>query len=165
MSNLRVVAYKTAPEASLAVDHLIAAGVSKGDISVLMSDKTHGTHFAVKETTKAPEGGATGAAVGGVLGAIGATAVAAAGIAIPGIGFLAAGPIMTALAGLGAGAAAGGVVGGLAGLGIPEHEAGLYENALKEEAVLIGIDAKTDRITEIVDDLENKTAPIRIVNA
>lgn len=162
---MRVVAYKTPQEASLAVDHLIAAGVAQSDISVLMSDKTHGTHFAVKEATKAPEGGAAGAAVGGVLGAIGATAVAAAGITIPGIGFLAAGPIMTALAGLGAGAAAGGAIGGLAGLGIPEHEAGLYEEALKEEAVLVGVETKSDVATAIVDDLENKTDPIRIVKS
>ncbi len=114
-SNTRVVAYKNAHEASLAVDHLVAAGIKPDEISVLMSDKTHDTHFAVNEATKAPEGGATGAAIGGTLGAIGATAAAAAGVVIPGVGFLAAGPIMTALAGLGAGAAAGGAVGGLVG--------------------------------------------------
>jgi hypothetical protein len=37
--------------------------------------------------------------------------------------FIAAGPIMAALAGAGVGAATGGIAGGLIGLGMPEYEA------------------------------------------
>jgi hypothetical protein len=50
-------------------------------------------------------------------------------LAIPGLGrFIAAGPIMAALAGAGAGAAAGGLTGALIGMGIPELESktGIY---------------------------------------
>lgn len=165
MSNIRVIAYQTPAEASQAVDHLIAEGVPKGDISVMLSEQTHGTHFAVKENTKGTEGAGIGAAVGGVLGAIGATAVAAAGIAIPGIGFLAAGPIMTALAGLGAGAATGGLIGGLAGLGVPEHEAKLYEEIVKDGGVLVGVSTHDDARKRLVEGLKDKTDPIRVARA
>jgi hypothetical protein len=57
----------------------------------------------------------------GLLAGIGA-------LAIPGVGpFIAAGPIMGGLAGLGAGGAAGGFIGALVGMGIPEYEAKRYE--------------------------------------
>jgi hypothetical protein len=43
-------------------------------------------------------------------------------LAIPGVGpFIAAGPIMAALAGAGVGAAVGGLAGALVGMGIPEE--------------------------------------------
>jgi hypothetical protein len=49
-------------------------------------------------------------------------------LAIPGLGvFIAAGPIMAALAG-----AAGGLTGALIGLGIPEYEAKRYEGKVKD---------------------------------
>jgi hypothetical protein len=49
-------------------------------------------------------------------------------LAIPGLGvFIAAGPIMAALAG-----AAGGLTGALIGLGIPEYEAKRYEEKVKD---------------------------------
>jgi hypothetical protein len=45
-------------------------------------------------------------------------------LAIPGLGpFIAAGPIMTALAGMGMGGAVGGITGALIGMGIPERRA------------------------------------------
>ena len=53
-------------------------------------------------------------------------------LAIPGVGpFIAAGPIMAALAGAGVGAAVGGLTGALVGMGIPEYEAKRYEGKSK----------------------------------
>ena len=53
-------------------------------------------------------------------------------LAIPGVGpFIAAGPIMAALAGAGVGAAVGGLSGALIGLGIPQYEAKQYEGKIK----------------------------------
>jgi len=50
----------------------------------------------------------------------------------PGLGpFIAAGPIMAGLAGLGVGGAVGGVTGALIGMGIPEFEAKRYEGRLQ----------------------------------
>ena len=49
-------------------------------------------------------------------------------LAIPGIGpFIAAGPLVAALAGVGVGGAVGGIAGALIGMGIPEYEAKRYE--------------------------------------
>jgi len=73
-----------------------------------MSDATRGREFALTMATKAPEGAATGATVGGALGAIAAGLVVLGVIAIPGLAIVAAGPVVATLAGLGAGAAAGG---------------------------------------------------------
>jgi uncharacterized membrane protein len=61
-------------------------------------------------------------------------------LAIPGVGpFIAAGPIMAALAGAGVGAAVGGLSGALIGLGIPEYEAKRYEGKIKEGNILISV--------------------------
>jgi len=61
-------------------------------------------------------------------------------LAIPGVGpFIAAGPIMAALAGAGVGAAVGGLSGALIGLGIPEYEAKQYEGKIKEGNILISV--------------------------
>src|SRR5687768_7549477 len=101
--------------ASDAFNRLVAAGWAPNEISVLLSDQSAGTHFGVKEKTKAPEGAATGAAIGGTLGAVIAGLAAVGSIVIPGLGLLAAGPIVAALAGAGAGGATGGLLGGLLG--------------------------------------------------
>ena len=77
-------------------------------------------------------------------------------LAIPGLGpFIAAGPIMAALAGAGAGAAAGGLVGALVGMGIPEYEAKRYEGKIKQGNVLISVHSdnsdETKRAKEIFE--------------
>ena len=61
-------------------------------------------------------------------------------LAIPGVGpFIAAGPILAALAGAGTGAAIGGVAGGLIGMGIPEYEAKRYEGYIKDGGILLSV--------------------------
>ena len=165
MSTTRVLAYKTAAEAQRAADYLVNQGVPQSDISVLMNDKTHGAHFQIEEKTKSNEGAGVGAVVGGVLGALGATAAAIAGIAIPGVGFLAAGPIMTALAGAGAGGAVGGLAGGLAGLGVAEHEAKFYEELVTEGGVLLGVSVPDDNRSKLIHKLEEHTAPARVTTS
>jgi hypothetical protein len=87
---------------------------------------------------------ATGAAIGGALGALllGLTAVGT--IVAPGLGLAAAGHWLPVLAGFGAGALGGGLIGGLAGLGIPEHEAEIYRGELEKGGILLGIFAPND---------------------
>jgi hypothetical protein len=58
-------------------------------------------------------------------------------LAIPGLGvFIAAGPIMAALAGAAGGAAAGGLIGALIGMGVPEYEAKRCEGKVKDGNIL-----------------------------
>ena len=96
-----------------AVDKLKMAGFSNLDISVLMPTQKGNDHFVHEKSSKAPEGATTGATSGALLGGGLGWLVGIGALAIPGIGpFVAAGPIMAALAGAGVGGAVGGVAGG-----------------------------------------------------
>jgi hypothetical protein len=145
MSQLVTGIFPNRAVAERATQNLIDAGFAPEDTSILMSEGTRGREFQMKESTKAPEGAVTGATVGGILGAVAAGLVALGTLAVPGVGLVAAGPIVAALSGLGAGAAAGGVVGGLVGLGVPEHEAKFYDEEIRKGGILVGVYAHGDR--------------------
>ena len=122
------------------VQDLKAGGFSNNDISVLFPDKSGTKDFAHEKNTKVPEGAATGAGTGGILGGALGWLVGIGALAIPGVGpFIAAGPIMAALAGAGVGAAVGGLTGALVGMGLPEYEARRYEGKIKEGNSLISV--------------------------
>jgi len=149
------------PVAELIVERLTSAGFPIGDISVLLSDQDGTRDLSYEKHTKAPEGIATGAGTGGILGG---TVGALAGIgllAVPGVGpFLAAGPIMASLSGAALGATLGGVAGGLVGLGIPEYEAKRYNGKVEDGHVLISVHTQngdeTARAVEILKASEAK---------
>src|SRR5215467_10955248 len=125
--------YPTTADAEQAVGALVVEGFSNSDISVLLPDKQGSRDFAHEKHTKAPEGTTTGATAGGVIGGALGLLAGIGAIAIPGLGpFIAAGPIMATLTGVGVGATAGGIVGALVGMGIPEYEAKRYEGHVKE---------------------------------
>ena len=110
------------------------------DISALVPNNPGTKDLAHELNSKAPEGAATGAASGGLLGGTLGLLAGIGALAIPGVGpFIAAGPIMGALAGLGVGAASGGMVGGLVGYGMPEYEAKRYEGRIKDGGVLVSV--------------------------
>ena len=89
--------------------------------------------FAHEKNTKAPEGASTGAGAGAVVGGSLGWLAGIGALAIPGLGpFIAAGPIMAALAGAGVGGAVGGLTGALIGMGIPEYEAKRYEGRVND---------------------------------
>jgi hypothetical protein len=116
--------YHNASQAERVVDRLREAGFSNDDISVLLQDNQGSKDFAHEKNTKAPEGTTTGVTAGGVIGGTLGLLAGIGALAIPGVGpFIAAGPIMGALAGLGVGGAVGGLIGALVGMGIPEYEA------------------------------------------
>ena len=132
--------YKNSMAAERAVDRILAAGFSNNDISVLLPDNQSSKEFAHEKNTKAPEGTTTGATAGGVIGGTLGLLAGIGSLAIPGVGpFIAAGPIMAALAGVGVGGAVGGVIGALVGMGIPEYEAKRYEGRIKEGGVLLSV--------------------------
>jgi hypothetical protein len=152
--------YQNAAQAEYTVDQLLAANFHNDDISVLLPDNESTKDFAHEKNTKAPEGTATGVTAGG---AIGGTLGLLAGIgmlAIPGVGpFIAAGPIMAALAGLGVGGAVGGLRGALVGLGIPEYEAKRFEGRIKAGGVLLSVHCDTsEQIASAKDVLKHTGA-------
>ena len=154
MSKFVTAVYSDRNAAEAAVNRLIQTQVSPEDISILMSDGTQGRDFSVESNSKAPEGAATGAAVGGTLGAIAAGLVAVGVVAAPGIGLVAAGPVIAALSGAGAGGAAGGLVGALVGAGIPEHEAKVNAERLEHGDILVGVQVHDDRADDIEEALK-----------
>ena len=153
MSKLITGVFTSRARAEQATDELIQAGFAPEDVSLLMSESTRGREFAVKTGTKAPEGAATGAAIGGALGAVAAGLAAVASLTVPGLALVAAGPLVAALTGLGAGAATGGLTGALIGLGIPEHEAKFYHKEIEKGGILVGVYTHADRVDAARDIL------------
>jgi hypothetical protein len=142
--------------AERAVDTLVKAGFSNNAISVLLPNDQSTKDFAHEKHTKAPEGTTTGVATGGVVGGTLGLLAGIGALAIPGVGpFIAAGPIMGALAGLGVGGAVGGLIGALTGMGIPEYEAKRYEGRVKSGGVLLSVHCATsDLVTRAKDTLK-----------
>jgi hypothetical protein len=115
-------------------------GFRNTDISVLFPRNEGTKDFATEKNTKAPEGTAAGAGTGAVIGGTLGWLAGIGALAIPGLGpFIAAGPIMAALAGVGVGGAIGGLTGALIGMGIPEFEAKRYEGRIKEGGILLSV--------------------------
>ena len=141
-----------------AVDVLKAAGFRNTDISVLFPQKAGSKEFAHDKGSRAPEGAAVGAGTGAVLGGALGWLVGIGALAIPGLGpFIAAGPIMAALAGMGVGGAAGGITGALVGLGIPEHEAKRYEIRVKEGGILLSVHSDNSDWTKRAKEILERT--------
>ena len=132
--------YANRTNAENAVDSLIADGFRSEDISVLLQDNVGTKDFAHEKQTKAPEGTTTGVVAGGLIGGTLGLLAGIGALAIPGVGpFIAAGPIMGALAGICSGGVVGGVVGALIGMGIPEYEAKRYEGRIKSGGILLSV--------------------------
>lgn len=143
-----------------AYEWLLNRGYTSQEINLLMSEHTRSTYIAeedkgsTKAGTKAEEGMGVGGAIGTAIGAtVGAIAAIGTSIMIPGLGILVAGPVAAALAGGGAGAVTGGLIGGLVGLGIPEPNAKVYHDALREGGVVIGVIPHNN---EEVDKIKNE---------
>jgi hypothetical protein len=136
--------YPSYSSVEMGVDGLKAAGFSNRDISALLPESAGSRDFAHEKGTKAPEGATTGAGTGVVLGGAMGWLLGVGSLAIPGLGpFIAAGPIMAALAGAGVGGAVGGITGALIGMGIPEYEAKRYEGRVKNGGILLSVHCDT----------------------
>lgn len=146
--------FKDRESAERAYQSVTARGYKAEDINLLMSDDTRKKHFASDKGhdtelgNKALEGAGAGAGIGGTIGAIIAAVAAAGTLAIPGLNIIAAGPIVAALTGAGAGGLAGGLIGGLVGWGIPEDRAKAYETGIKEGGIVMGVNPRNDEDAE-----------------
>jgi hypothetical protein len=154
MTKTITAVFNTREEADAALRSLEKEGYTKDQITMLISKETRGKHFSIVEGSKAEEGAAAGAALGGLAGALYMALASAGTVFIPGLNLVASGALVGGLAGLGAGAATGGLIGALIGLGIPEHEARLYDEKVRGGAILIAIEVydeeKADRVENIL---------------
>src|SRR6202167_2543320 len=161
--------YPTRMSAENAVDALKAANFRNSDISVLLPEGpgAPGTKdFAHEKNTKAPEGATTGAGTGALLGGGLGWLLGIGALAIPGLGpFIAAGPIMAALAGAGVGGAVGGIAGALIGMGIPEYEAKRYEGRVKEGGILLSVHSDDSNWTTKAKKLLERTGATDVASA
>ncbi len=141
-----------------AVVALKDAGFQHSDVSVLLPENLGNREISTEKNTKAPEGAATGAGSGAVIGGTLGWLVGIGALAIPGLGpFIAAGPIMAALAGVGVGGAVGGVTGALVGMGIPEFEAKRYEGRLQKGGILVSVHCDTSEEVKRGKDILQRT--------
>src|ERR1700751_1070789 len=150
--------YRNRAGVESAVDALKAAEFRNTDISVLFPDNPGTKEFAHEKSTKAPEGATTGAGTGALLGGGLGWLVGIGALAIPGLGpFIAAGPIVAALAGAGAGGAIGGLTGALIGMGIPEYEAKRYEGRVKDGGILLSVHSDTSEEIKTAKEILERT--------
>jgi hypothetical protein len=150
--------YPTRIAAEKAVNTLLENGFRSQDISVLLPENEGTKEFAHEKNTKAPEGAAagatTGVAIGGTLGVLAGIGA----LAIPGLGpFIAAGPIMAALAGAGGGGVIGGLIGALVGMGIPEYEAKRYEGLVRNGGILMSVHCDDSNWVKRAKDILERT--------
>jgi hypothetical protein len=123
-----------------AIDVLHQGGYRATDISVLSSDNQGSKDFALEKRTKALEGAAAGAAAGALLGAALAWLFSIQTVTVNVLGTLvAAGPLLAALVGAGAGGALGWILGLLAGLRRPEYVAKRYAGRIRRGGILLSV--------------------------
>jgi hypothetical protein len=158
--------YPTRTSLENGVAALKDANFRNEDISVLFPDNEGTKDFAHEKNTKAPEGATTGATTGALAGGALGWLVGIGALAIPGLGpFIAAGPIVAALAGAGAGGAVGGLTGALIGAGIPEYEAKRYEGRIKEGGILLSVHCDNSEWTSKAKDILKHTGAQDVASA
>lgn len=154
MSKSIVGIAKSRLEVEALVDDLQVSNVLSEDISVLLPDSGGVPDTGTVKATKAPEGATAGAVTGGVAGGTLGVLAGIGALAIPGVGpFIAAGPIMAALGGAALGATAGGVLGALIGMGVPEYEAKVYEQRIREGGYLVAVHLRDAYDAKVVREI------------
>ena len=127
--------FRTAAQVESASEAAVERGYKIGDVNVVMSEDTRrrlytqNSEISSEIGKKAAEGAELGGPTGGRVGiAISIAAAVGAAIALPGLGFVVAGPIAVALAGAGAAGLAAGLISVMADWGLPEDRQRLYES-------------------------------------
>jgi hypothetical protein len=150
--------YSTRTSAENGISDLRENGFPRTDVSVLLPENLGTRELTTDKATKAPEGAAAGGSSGALIGGALGWLVGIGALAIPGLGpFIAAGPIVAALAGVGVGGAVGGVAGALVGFGIPEYEAKRYEGRLQKGGVLLAVHCDTSAEIKLAKEALKRT--------
>lgn len=135
---------------------LLNSGFRRDDVSLIASNAA-GKHHAQLESDVDSDavGAGEGAGIGAVLGGLAGLLIGLGALAIPGVGpIIAAGPLAATLAGAGVGAVAGGLVGVLVDAGVPEDEAELYANGVRDGGTLLTVRAMDDQAGRARDILD-----------
>lgn len=150
--------FETAPLANQAIADLLSIGLTKDNISLVMSDKTKAHFSAATNDTgdRTVVDTAIGATTGGFLGALLASLTAVGAVVIPGASLFVAGPLIAMLAGASTGGALGGLAGALSALGISAAESSKYADELKAGKAVI--------IAHTKDDEQNLAARAVLMN-
>jgi hypothetical protein len=156
--------YNNYGDARRAVRELEAAGVSHGDISIIASnadnwyDRDKGDTYPDRDldgrddrAEAAGTGAGLGAVAGGTVGALTGLGM----MAIPGVGpVVAAGWLVSTLAGAAAGAATGGVLGALTQAGVSDEDAHVYAEGLRRGGAVVSArvaDRDASRLQAVMD--------------
>lgn len=162
--------------AESAINRLKDMGYDPKEISIIMKDTKEAEEMAETTGSKVATGAARGATTGGIAGALAGLLVGIGAIAIPGFGaILIGGPIAAALGLTGAAATtvsgavtgilAGGLVGALVNLGVPEREAKVYENSVREGRILLAVPADMEHQIEVQDVMkQNGASQVNVVD-
>ncbi len=150
--------YPSVTSVEIGVEELKSAGFRNTDISVLLPESAGARDLIHEKNTKAPEGATTGAGTGVILGGALGWLMGIGALAVPGVGpLVAAGPIMTAMAGAGVAGTVGGIAGALIGMGIPEYEAKRYEGQLKDGGILMSVHSDGSDWTKRAKEILKRT--------
>lgn len=150
-------------QADKAVSHIRKKGYEAQDISIIVKEGIVKDEPVTSTATNTVEGMISGATAGGTLGALGGLLIGIGAIAVPGVGvLLIGGPLAAALGLTGAaatavsaaatGVAAGGLVGGLIGWGLPEETARVYEERVREGAIVLAVSGVSSSDIPTVED-------------
>lgn len=137
--------------AEAAYQLLLSRNYRRGEVNLVMSEETHQRYLIDQEgeieinsDKKVAEGAGIGGALGAAIGAVTAVAILGGSIAVPGWGYVLAGPLISAFTGAGMGGVAGGLIGALIGWGVPEERVTKFENDLRQGGTLVGVLPKND---------------------
>ena len=151
--------------AESAVQELEAAGVPHHDISLVARDDLARKRTSAADASDLRNGDATahdareGAGVGGAVGGVAGLLAGLGVMAIPGVGpVVAAGWVVSTIAGAVVGAAVGGAAGGIVGAlthaGVPEADAHVYAEGVRRGGTLVSAKVPDDRAAGVVAILD-----------
>jgi hypothetical protein len=149
--NLLTALFDDPQSAELAYQACVDRGYEVGQVNVFVSEGTRQRLLKSHDEIQAElakreaEGGELGGPKGGRVGIL-MTIFAAVGaaVAIPTVGFV-AGPLAIALTAAGAAGVAAGLVSALSDWGVPADRIRQYESGIKHGAILVAVEARTDR--------------------
>ena len=129
--------------AQAALEDQVKNGFPRDQISIVTSRQASAVMAEPAQTSASRDnaaagGAAVGAGAGAVVGGAAGLVASLAGLTIPVVGpILAAGSIVATLSGAAGGAAIGGIIGTLVGVGVPDEDAQLYEEAVRRGMTLV----------------------------
>lgn len=168
MSRVVIALYENNDKVREAIQDLVEAGFDGNAISMVAYDpqRAYGKMLwrqALGEESASSENVhnlSEGTGLGALIGSVGGFFAGLLAMALPGIGpVVAAGPLITTLAGAGIGATAGIILGALVETGLPADHARMFTEGIRRGDTLLMVNTSDDRAREAVE-LLNQHEPI-----